>query len=234
MANERILVVDDEPHIRFLCEEILTRHGYLPTSTQNARAALDAASNKSFDLLMTDISMPDMDGLQLLRSIREHQADLPAIIITGRGRLDDAIRSLRMGAQGFILKPFTQQVLLQSIQETLAKTYLTKENLRLKLLMPLFEISQDLLMETNPTALFEQIVRVASMETKSDQAVLLAKDDRTSTFEINASLPIITGSEALREINRKLGSKTVEKKAPLIHLEGEARSGGEGEISSDD
>ncbi|MCG3117524.1 MAG: response regulator [Candidatus Manganitrophus sp. SA1] len=220
MAHEKILVVDDEANIRLLCSEILTRHEYLPTCVDSPHMALRAVEEENFDLLMTDISMPEMDGLQLLQSVREFQQDLPAIIITGHGRLDQAIHSLHLGAQAFIVKPFTQQELLQAIQETLEKNRLTKENLRLKLLMPLFEISQNLLLEVNPTALFEQIVNVASKETKSDQAILSLKDDVSGALEIKASFPPLDlGSDGI-DLFKKIGQKTIEGMEAIIHVEG--------------
>lgn len=220
MAHEKILVVDDEANIRLLCSEILTRHDYLPTCVDSPHMALRAVEEENFDLLMTDISMPEMDGLQLLQSVREFQEDLPAIIITGHGRLDQAIHSLHLGAQAFIVKPFTQQELLQAIQETLEKNRLTKENLRLKLLMPLFEISQNLLLEVNPTALFEQIVNVASKETKSDQAILILKNDVSGALEIKASFPPLDLQSEGVDLFKKIGQKTMEAMEAMIHVEG--------------
>lgn len=217
MAQEKILVVDDEPNIRLLCEEILTRHGYIPTCFDTPHLALKAVENEHFDLLMTDISMPEMDGLQLLQSIREFQPDLPAIVITGHGRLDQAIQSLHLGAQGFIVKPFTQQELLQTIQETLEKNRLTKENFRLKLLLPLFEIGQDLLLETNPSALFEKIVQVASKESISDQGILLVRDGSSGELEMKASFPPFNGSEALLGPFKKIAHATTEKMESIVY-----------------
>lgn len=219
MAHEKILVVDDEANIRLLCSEILTRHEYLPTCVDSPHMALRAVEEESFDLLMTDISMPEMDGLQLLQSVREFQQDLPAIIITGHGRLDQAIHSLHLGAQAFIVKPFTQQELLQAIQETLEKNRLTKENLRLKLLMPLFEISQNLLLEVNPAALFEQIVNVASKETKSDQAILILRDG-SNPLEIKAAFPPLDLHSEGVDLFKKIGQKTIETMEAIIHVEG--------------
>ncbi|HEY5600128.1 MAG TPA: HD domain-containing phosphohydrolase [Candidatus Manganitrophaceae bacterium] len=227
MTNEKILVVDDEANIRLLCEQILIRHGYLPTCVESSRKALAAVSEESFDLLMTDISMPEMDGLQLLQSVREFQDDLPAIVITGHGRLDQAIRSLHLGAQAFIVKPFTQQELLQAIQETLEKNRLAKENMRLKLLMPLFEISQNLLLELNPSALFTQIARVASKETKSDQVVLMSLDDPDAALEVKASFPPLEETERskkLLDLFNQVGLKSVENKEPIIFIEEEGAS----------
>ncbi|TAJ99521.1 MAG: response regulator [Candidatus Manganitrophaceae bacterium] len=220
MAREKILVVDDEANIRLLCNEILARHDYLPTCVDSPSMALRAVEEESFDLLMTDISMPEMDGLQLLQSIREFQEDLPAIVITGHGRLDQAIHSLHLGAQAFIVKPFTQQELLQTIQETLEKNRLTKENLRLKLLVPLFEISQNLLLEVNPVALFEQIVNVASKETKSDQAILILKEDMSGALEIKAAFPPLERDADAIELFRKIGRKTIEAMEAVIHVDG--------------
>lgn len=219
MAREKILVVDDEVNIRLLCEEILIRHNYLPTCVENSRQALKAVSEESFDLLLTDIAMPEMDGLSLLQSIRELQEDLPAIVVTGHGRLDQAIRSLQLGAQGFIVKPFTQQELLQAIQETLEKSRLAKENLRLKLLMPLFEISQNLLLEINPASLSDQIVRVASKETHSDQVVLMILED--GKLEAKASFPPIEMSgqyEKLHALFSGAGRRAMEKMDLIIQL----------------
>ncbi|MBI3805870.1 MAG: response regulator [Nitrospirae bacterium] len=221
MAKEKILVVDDEANIRLLCEEILTRHDYQPTCVDSPSRALRAIENETFDLLMTDISMPEMDGLQLLQSIREFQQDLPAIIITGHGRLDQAIHSLHVGAQAFIVKPFTQQELLQAIQETLEKNRLMKENLRLKLLMPLFDISQNLLLEVNPAALFEQIVQVAFRETKSDLAVLLSKDDETGTLDIRASFPQLGSPGEVVHLIKEIGRRTAEGMEAIVCTEGE-------------
>lgn len=220
MAHEKILVVDDEANIRLLCSEILSRHDYFPTCVDSPHRALRAVEEENFDLLMTDISMPEMDGLQLLQSVREFQQDLPAIIITGHGRLDQAIHSLHLGAQAFIVKPFTQQELLQAIQETLEKNRLTKENLRLRLLMPLFEISQNLLLEVNPTALFEQIVNVASKETKSDQAILILRDDASGALEIKAAFPPLDFHGDGVDLFKKIGQKTIEAMEAIIHVEG--------------
>jgi len=220
MPREKILVVDDEANIRLLCNEILTRHDFIPTCVDSPSRALQVVEEETFDLLMTDISMPEMDGLQLLQSIREFQEDLPAIVITGHGRLDQAIHSLHLGAQAFIVKPFTQQELLQTIQETLEKNRLIKENLRLKLLMPLFEISQNLLLEVNPNALFEQIVHVASKETKSDQAILILRDDLSGALEMKAAFPPLSESNDGVELFKRIGQKTIEAMEAMIHVEG--------------
>ncbi|MFY9270365.1 MAG: HD domain-containing phosphohydrolase [Candidatus Manganitrophaceae bacterium] len=221
MANEKILVVDDEANIRLLCEEILTRNGYFPTCVETPMAALRAARGGEFDLLMTDISMPEMDGLELLGTIRETDEDLPAVIITGHGRLEQAIRSLHLGAQSFIVKPFTQQELLGAVHETLEKNRLMKENVRLKSFLPLFEISQNLHLEVNLPTLFEQLVTVALRETGSDQVVLLMEEEGADLPEIKAIFPPLdeAGRWRQRKIFKKMARKVVERKE-VIRSEG--------------
>jgi putative nucleotidyltransferase with HDIG domain len=188
VAKEKILVVDDEENIRRLCLEILKRDEYVPTTVGSAIEALERARVEPFDLLLTDIRMPEMDGLQLLQEIREIQKELPAVIITGYGTLDRAIQCLRIGAQGFLVKPFTRQELLFAVDEALEKNRLMRENIRLRLLMPLFEISRDLLSEINLQHLLESLVKAAIKETKSDAVILMLPEATTGKFEIRAAI----------------------------------------------
>jgi len=188
VAKEKILVVDDEENIRRLCLEILKRDEYVPVVVGSATEALERARAEPFDLLITDIRMPEMDGLQLLQEIREVQKELPAIVITGYGTLDRAIQCLRIGAQGFVVKPFASHELLFAVDEALEKNRLVRENIRLRLLMPLFEISRDLLSEINLQYLLETLAKAALKETKSDAVTLMLPEPTTGQFEIRAAM----------------------------------------------
>lgn len=154
----------------------------------SATEALERARAEPFDLLITEIRMPEMDGLQLLQEIREIQKELPAVVITGYGTLDRAIQCLRIGAQGFVVKPFTRHELLFAVDEALEKNRLVRENIRLRLLMPLFEISRDLLSETNLQYLLETLAKAALKETKSDAVILMLPEQTTGQFEIRAEM----------------------------------------------
>jgi len=136
MAGERILVVDDEKMIRDLCAHILADEGYVVTVMPNGEAALAELSRTPTDLLITDIRMPGMDGLELFERVKKMNPDMVTIFITGHGTLDTAIESLMRGVEGFVLKPFTQEELVNAVDRAVTRSRLQKENIRLKALIP--------------------------------------------------------------------------------------------------
>src|ERR1700690_2190302 len=155
MAGEKILVVDDEEMIRDLCFHILSAEGYQVTTVSNGTTALEELDRSATDLLITDIRMPEIDGLELFERVKARKQDLVTIFITGHGTLDTAIESLTRGVDGFVLKPFTQEELLAAVDRAINSSRLKKENIRLKALIPLFEISKLLVTEIDLTHLFK-------------------------------------------------------------------------------
>ena len=184
MAGEQILVVDDEPHIQRLCAEILQAKGYHVKTTPWAREALELVKTIQIDLLVTDLLMPEMDGLQLIWQAREYQRDLPAIVMTGHGTMERAVECLKLGVQGFVIKPFTQAEIVVAVEESLAKTRLLHENMRYRLLMPLFEVSRQLLSELNMGRLIDELVKIGLTETHSDGARFMLRDGPAAPFVV--------------------------------------------------
>ena len=101
----RVLVVDDEPDVREAFGELLEYAGFEVTMAATAYEALEHVKSSSWEVVVTDIMMPGMDGLQLLRAIREHDLELPVIVVTGQPTIDFAARALEYGAFRFITKP---------------------------------------------------------------------------------------------------------------------------------
>ena len=221
MADERILIVDDEEHIRRLCAEILQRKSYQTVTLASPRAALEMARSESFDLLLTDISMPGMDGLELLRSIKEIQREIAAVIMTGYSTIDNAVQSIRLGAQGFVIKPFSQKELVLSVEDALEKHRILRENMRLKLLVPLFEVGKTLLSELNLQSLLDAVTRAALKETGSDTAGVMLMDDQSRQLEPRSYyLPAGEIPENLYpRIKKAVGRWILEKKSPLVLVE---------------
>ncbi len=173
MPAERVLVVDDDPDIRVLCEQILQRRGYLAITAATPTEALGLARASHLDLLLIDICMPEINGLELIQSIREIHGEIAAVVMTGYGTMENAIRSFKLGAQGFLVKPFSSDDLIAAVEEALEKHRLSKENMRLRLLMPLFELNRNLVYEVDLESLFNTIVRVTLRETRSDVVALM-------------------------------------------------------------
>ncbi len=218
MAGEKILVVDDEDMIRDLCYHILTAEGYQVTAAQNGAAALEKLHRSDIDLLITDIKMPGMDGLELFERVKQLDLDIVTIFITGHGTLDTAIESLMRGVDGFVLKPFTQEELLSAVERAVTRSRLQKENIRLKALIPLFEISKLLVTEIDLAHLFKIITEVLVQEFSVDRVSLMLVDEASGDLLIRAShgLQTDTAMNARRKIGEGVSGLVLKHKKPLI------------------
>lgn len=118
-----ILLVDDEHLLHTLFERLFTRHGLRLTSCYNALQALEVLKKEasSFDLVITDFKMPDMDGLELLAYIRQEHPDLQVIMITAHANVQHAVRAMQNGAIDYIPKPFSTEELVERVQAALAR-----------------------------------------------------------------------------------------------------------------
>jgi len=127
MEKRLILIVDDEPEIRSTLFEGLSKNGFSIFLADRAEKALRLLDQKSFDLVITDVKLPDQDGLQLLEAIRNRAAHIPVILMTGFGSIPNAVEAMRKGAFDYILKPFALETLEQRIQMALRKDFVQEE-----------------------------------------------------------------------------------------------------------
>jgi DNA-binding response OmpR family regulator len=113
-----VLVVDDQPEIRDLAALVLSGSGYRVSTAGSGREALLVLERDGADLVLLDINMPDIDGWQTLRLIRadEELAELPVVMFSVKGELQDKVHSLQEGASGYITKPFEVDALLSRVQ----------------------------------------------------------------------------------------------------------------------
>jgi len=128
MNKERILVVDDEEAIREVVSTLLEAQGYQCTTCCNGRVALDTFGNDAFDLVLSDIVMPEMDGLKLLANLRSLDPDVPVIMVTAMHDISIALEAIRAGAYDYILKPFEKDQLHLSVRRALEHRRLVLEN----------------------------------------------------------------------------------------------------------
>ena len=113
--KKTILIVDDEPEIRGLMQEILSEEGYLTSSAKNAKEAQRIIADSSPDLVYLDIWLPDIDGISLLKEWSEtKQLSFPVIMISGHATIETAIEATRLGAFDFIEKPLSIENLVAS------------------------------------------------------------------------------------------------------------------------
>lgn len=120
-----ILIVDDEDVIRYALQKKLSRIGYNVISLEKAEDVLYLLKNggQRIDLIITDIKLRKMDGIELLRRVKNLETPIPVMIITGHGNVEDAIRALRFGASDFIRKPFDINEIASSVRSILRNRY---------------------------------------------------------------------------------------------------------------
>ncbi|MGB6308394.1 MAG: response regulator [Steroidobacteraceae bacterium] len=124
----QLLIVDDESaQLRALCD-VLAEQGYATQGFGSARSALEALQPGQYELLLTDLMMPDMDGIALIDAARRIDPDLVAIVMTGHGTIDTAVQAMQGGALDYILKPFKLKVILPVIARALDVRRLRREN----------------------------------------------------------------------------------------------------------
>lgn len=134
MAGERILVVDDEASVVEMCAKALQGAGFEAEGVFGGTEAIERCQEEEFDLLLIDLRMPDLGGLEVLRAVKELDPDMAAIIITGYGTLESAVEAMRLGAQEYLNKPFDGAGLVAAVQQVLAEklqaSAVVKGNLR--------------------------------------------------------------------------------------------------------
>jgi DNA-binding NtrC family response regulator len=119
MARENILVVDDEPDMRDALTAALRREGLCVSTAANGVEALEKVQGQAFDVIITDVRMPRMGGLALLQELKRTSAAIPVVMMTGYGRIEDAVEAMKAGAFDYLLKPFSLEDLKAVVTKAL-------------------------------------------------------------------------------------------------------------------
>ncbi|MBK9927037.1 MAG: response regulator [Anaerolineales bacterium] len=159
MESVSVLVVDDEPGIALLCNRILKRAGYDVLSETNPHKAIEYLQRNRVDLLLVDIRMPEVDGFDVISRAKRAQPDIAVLVMTGFGTVETAIRALRQGVDGLLLKPFEKgDELVSSVEQALTDNRRKRETARAQALRPLFDATEKLFSETDTKTLYDLIV----------------------------------------------------------------------------
>lgn len=131
-ASRRVLIVDDEPNMRRVLEIMLGRRGYRTDAAADGEEAWERLRDGGYDLVCSDLRMPRLDGIELLRRMRDQGLDLPLILMTAHGSLDSAVAALRLGACDYLLRPFDVEALELAIDRVFATRGLLRQNAYLR------------------------------------------------------------------------------------------------------
>tara|TARA_B100001029_G_scaffold96821_1_gene79512 strand:+ start:148 stop:1314 length:1167 start_codon:yes stop_codon:yes gene_type:complete len=131
---KKILLIEDEDPIRRVLSKILTEENenYILTEAEDGKSGLDKISKTNFDLVLCDIKMPKMDGIEVLKKVKEKYGSIPFIMLTGHGNIETAVKAMKYGAYDFIPKPPDLNRLLTSVRNALERKELVVENKKLK------------------------------------------------------------------------------------------------------
>jgi two-component system KDP operon response regulator KdpE len=121
MSGEKVLVVDDEPQIRRALRVVLRANGYAVTEVGSGEAALDAAASEPFDLMILDLMLPDVEGVEVCRRLREWSR-LPVIVLSAHDEEDIKVRALDEGADDYVSKPFSAPELLARMRSAVRRS----------------------------------------------------------------------------------------------------------------
>ena len=188
MADERILVADDETRIVELCVQLLTKDGYHVRGVTSGHDAIACLEADSYDLLIVDIRMPDVDGLTVLRVGLAMDPNLTSVVITGYATMGRVIEALNSGARGFLLKPFNVDELNAAVESALAQRQKEQEWLRLRAQLPILVISQTLMTAGDVSELSRRLLEVVTRQMGVSRAVLALLDDDTGDLQIAAAV----------------------------------------------
>jgi DNA-binding NtrC family response regulator len=120
MSKGKILVIDDESIVRTSCSRSLTPEGYEVKLSQNGADAMKMLEEESFDLVLTDLKMPDIDGIEVLKMIKHRWPQTEVIVVTGYQTVDTAVKSIKLGAFDYLEKPFTPDSLIAAVNNAMA------------------------------------------------------------------------------------------------------------------
>lgn len=132
MQPKIILIVDDEASVRESLEKVISKAGYVTKSASSGNEARAILLQNPVDLVLSDLKMPDGNGLELLRHIRKHNTEIEVILLTGFGTISTAVEAMKEGAYDFITKPFKKAIILKTVEKALEKQNLSQENKYLK------------------------------------------------------------------------------------------------------
>ncbi|MDI3542494.1 MAG: hypothetical protein PWP57_97 [Candidatus Atribacteria bacterium] len=172
----RILVVDDEESLREMLQEFLEGEGMLVELAQNGQEALEKLRSLNLDLVLLDLRMPGISGIEILQEIKKEEPDLPVVVITAYGSVDNAVETLKMGAFDFITKPFKLEELRNAISRALEVELLKRERQYL-----LEEMQDQFCFEgvVGQSPRMREVMRVASLVAKTDATALIYGESGT-------------------------------------------------------
>ena len=218
MSQEKILAIDDsEAILSLLRDKILPQAGYKPLTARNGRDGLALALTAQPDLILLDLELPDMSGLEIMRLWQSNGLKAPVIMMTGHGSEHVAVEALRLGVRDYIVKPFTAEEILDSVARALTESRLRrdKENLtaalqrRVQQLSVLYSAGKAVASLLDLDALLRLIVKLSISITGAEEGHLALQEGADGALYIRAAKNL--GHREIRRLRLKAHGDTFEQ-----------------------
>jgi PAS domain S-box-containing protein len=178
-----LLIVDDEVQLTRIICEALTKYGYETVGVASPQEAVELLRRQDFDLLLTDLSMPKMDGIELLRAAAEIDPSIVGILMTGHGTVQTAVDAMKTGAHDYILKPFKLQDALNVVARAMESRRLMLENVQLREMLAIHELTIALARAHDLDVIVEKAVSAVVNQLDADEAsILLPTSDQRELY----------------------------------------------------
>ncbi len=195
MPEERILIIDDSTELRSLLESILPFSGYHTLSASTGEEGLELATKLRPDVILVDLELPDTTGLKIIEELNRRGITIPTIMITGYGSEGTAARALRLGAQGYLVKPFTTEEVLSSVERALVVRHLNREKTLLEAQLDtctrhfrtLSAIGRTLIDGIELSQFYQRIVDAGAFVTRAERCTLALMNQASGQLEVAAT-----------------------------------------------
>ncbi|WP_394826988.1 HD domain-containing phosphohydrolase [Pendulispora albinea] len=179
----RVLIVDDEKFIRDILADFLGMEGYVVRTAEDGAAALTELTAAPYDMVISDLKMPRMGGIELLDAIATTAPNALTVIMTGFGTVETAIDAMKRGAYDYILKPFKVEEVIHVVQRGLEKQRLSAENLRLREALSLYKVSEAIAASLSLDEVLSTVSETALHEIRGDLVSTWLEDGEGGYFE---------------------------------------------------
>jgi response regulator RpfG family c-di-GMP phosphodiesterase len=175
-GSPRILVVDDEEVIRDILADFLAMEGFEVRTAEDGAEALSQLASARFDLVLSDLKMPRLGGIELLDAISELAPQVVTIIMTGFGTVETAIEAMKRGAYDYIMKPFKMEDVVHTVRRGLERHKLRAENMRLKEVLSLYKVSEAIASSLSLDEVLRTVTDAAIHEVYADLVLVMVDD----------------------------------------------------------
>ncbi len=217
----KVLVVDDEESLREICREALTDHGYEVIEAENGSRALEILKNDpSVDIVLSDLKMPEMDGLALIDKINRFNLDVDMVVMTGFGTIETAVEVMKKGAMDYIPKPFYLNHLLVKLDSAFRRRMERKERERLDKLVQILKLNRDLNAKLELSSVLNEFLFHVERTFSPDGSIIFLLRPSYRNIEVSRIRGLFKTNPMVLNAVKKIGEMCISRKKSVIHVPG--------------